>query len=1110
MNRLRWFTRHAAPWLAVLMVVALSAPAFAQGELGRISGIVRDQSGLAVPGATVVIKNEKTGQSRETISSADGRYTVTNLAASVYTVRAVLSGFATTEIVNSQLFPGQEVTLNIELKPAGVAEQVTVTADTTVLDISSARMGTNVIEREVMQLPINGRQLSQLYLQAPGSVNSGSGTFGDIRFSGRAVQQNAIRYDGIEGSAIIDASPGNLNGEIPSPFRLQSSLENVQEFRVDSNTYPAEFGTGTGGQVSVVTKSGTNGIRGGVFEYFRSDRFDSANFFDLQKSELRLHQFGGSAGGPIKKDRAFFFGSYEEYRLDAGINVIEAVPSALAWSRAVPAVLPLRDVFVGPGAVILPGASSNPDFDIAQLQALTTVRERAFSLRVDHKLSNNWTMFGRAFTDNGKNDTPEGVTGRVTKVRARPKNAVFTLQGLLSSSTLNELRVGYNSANTDVNGVAPIGQAFDLSASTINISGSIANTGIAGQGNSSGVAVPGGLVRANSATNGRGQPYRPYSLSIIDSFTTTRDSHILKVGGEYRQIRMETDRLGGTTYTYSNLTDFLANRISSIQYLGDVSEPSPINGGATGLRKAEQEYYIAYAQDEWHMTPHLTVNYGLRYEYYTPLREARDLDVLFDVDTGAIKPSSDRFFKSSKNNYQPRVSMTWAPGAGRTVLRGGYALVVGPGQTEDQIQPIESDRISSTLSSGAFPLDIAAVRANFLNNPNNRLFQPRAYANDYQIPERIHQYSVSLQRELPGRFVATVAYVGSQGRNLFLRSVTNQIVEVRTNPNPASSAIVIREFDIVNADGSISRPFAEVDYKTTGGRDNYNGLQTQFVRRFNTGVTLNAQYTLGRSFGNTAGSNEALTAANNARELADFDYDLGYNTFDVRHTFNLSALLNLPFGRGRKFGTEWGGLTQAVLGGWEVGAIVNARSGLPIQVQIVRPDVVYLDAAGNVFGSAAVGRTAVINTPGGGNTRNVRRPNIVPGVSPYLKDGTQWLNPAAFSTPAPGEFGNMKRGSIRGPSFRQVDLLISKHVELQGSRGFEFRIEVFNLFDRTNFANPPASLPNVLGNGTNQLQPDQPFTSAAAGTFGKLNSTVGRTVGLGTSRQVQFALRVNF
>jgi hypothetical protein len=354
--------------------------------------------------------------------------------------------------------------------------------------------------------------------------------------------------------------------------------------------------------------------------------------------------------------------------------------------------------------------------------------------------------------------------------------------------------------------------------------------------------------------------------------------------------------------------------------------------------------------------------------------------------------------------------------------------------------------------------------------------------------------------------VATAAYVGSQGRNLFLRSWSNKITNVLTNANPASNAVIIREFDIVQSDGTILRPFAEVDYKTSGGHDTYNSMQLSLVRRMNAGLTLNAQYTLSKSFGNTSGSNEALTAGN----PFNFDYDLGYNAFDVRHTFNLSALYSLPFGAGRAFMGNAHGLQQAVLGGWDVGAILNSRSGLPIDVRVTRPDVVYLDAAGNVFSSAAADRVAVINTPGGGASRSVRRPNLIPGVDPYLKNGLQWLNPAAFSMPGPGEFGNLERGALRGPGFSQVDLLINKRFALAGSANFEFRAEIFNLFNRDNFSNPVATLPNALGTGTNQLQPNQPFTSAAAGTFGRLTSTVGRTVGLGTNRQAQFALRVNF
>jgi len=229
----------------------------------------------------------------------------------------------------------------------------------------------------------------------------------------------------------------------------------------------------------------------------------------------------------------------------------------------------------------------------------------------------------------------------------------------------------------------------------------------------------------------------------------------------------------------------------------------------------------------------------------------------------------------------------------------------------------------------------------------------------------------------------------------------------------------------------------------------------------------------------------------------------------VRHTFNVSALYTLPIGAGHRVLGNASGLTQALLGGWDVGAIVNARSGLPIDVRVTRPDVVYMDAAGNIFGSAAAGRTAIINTLGGGSSRNVRRPNLIPGVDPYLKNGLQWLNPAAFSIPAPGEFGNLQRGALRGPSFKQMDFLATKRFDI-GTANVEFRWEVFNLFNTNNFSNPVATLPSALGTGTNQIQPEQPFTSAAAGTFGSLTSTVGRTVGLGTNRQMQFALRLNF
>ncbi len=1157
-GRLTCSLRFALALLVAFFIAQASA--FAQTDTGRITGTVRDANNAVVSGATIVVRNERTNEERTATTTGEGIFQVPALKASTYTVTATAPNFATTTADAVQINVGQELTLDLTLQTTGATATVNVNASSeSTLDTDSARIGANVNQREVVGLPLNGRQLSQLYLQAPGSVNSGSGTFGDIRFSGRAVEQNIVRYDGIEGTAIIDASPGNLNGEIASPFRLQSSLENVQEFRVDSNSYPAEYGTGTGGQINVVTKSGSNQFHGSLFEYLRNDALDARNFFDgATKSPLRLNQFGGSIGGPIVSDKAFFFFSYEGYRLRSGINFIEASPQ-LRFANAGalipgtttavnPGVQPLIAAFRSPQAAII-GVSADNNFDILQLQSRTIVNENAYAGRFDYRFNERNSFYARFFRDSGENDTPEGVTGRRTFVTARPQNGILSLQSVLTPAVVNEFKFGYNGARTRINGFAPTVNGIDLSSITINTTGSVAISGIAGQGNSSGVAVPGGLVRANSATNGRGQPYTPYSLSFIDNVNVTRGNHSYKFGGEIRAIRLYTDRLGGTTYTFSNLNSFLANTPTSIQFLGDVSAPSAFNNGATGERLAKQEYYISYAQDQWKIRPNLTLNYGLRYEYYTPLRENRDLQILFNIDNGQLRPPTEAAFRTSKANFGPRVAATYSPNFdngffsnGRSVFRAGFGIYYGPGQTEDQIQPIESDRIASTITNSTvtplvFPVNTSAIIANFAGNPNNRTYQPRAYANEYTVPERVYQYSFSFQQELPYKLNGTIAYVGSQGRNLFLRSVANRILPGQTTivdntalpsgvgvinrTNPTGQVIgvtTVRQFDILSG-ATIQRPYAEVDFKTSGGSDSYNALQTQLSRRLSNGLTMNAQYTFARSFGNTAGSNEARTAGNNAVARQDYNYDRSYNNFDVRHSFNLSALYDLPFGRNKRY--NLGSIGNALFGNFEVGGIVNARSGLPIEVGIVRPDVVIqnpttgevraLPSAISATSPLPAGFIAVVNTPGGGASRNVRRPDLIAGVNPYLNNDRNLLNPAAFAIPAPGTFGNLRRNALRGPNFRQFDLILNKRFRLMEGTNIEFRTEIFNIFNQANFALPSSSLNNALGSSTTSQQSGQPFTQASAGsTFGLLRSTVERTVGLGTNRQIQFALRLNF
>ncbi|HKB65086.1 MAG TPA: TonB-dependent receptor [Pyrinomonadaceae bacterium] len=1184
------FLRYVPLVLSAFLLVQVAA--FAQSDTGNLSGTVKDQNGAIVLGATVTAKNQRTGEERTATTNTDGTFSIRALKASAYTVTATNTGLGAT-VKDIEVNVGRETSLNIGMKLADLTAATVniISSEEATVTTGSATMGANVNPREVEGLPINGRQLSQLYLQAPGAMNSGSGTYGDIRFSGRATEQNIIRYDGIEGTAIIDTNPGNLNGEIPTPFRLQSSLENVQEFRVDSSNFPAEFGTGTGGQISLVTKSGGNKFHGSLFEYLRNDKLDAANFFDNiigQKSKLRLNQYGGSIGGPIKKDKAFFFFSYEGYKLRGGINAIEAVPGLA--SRVCPGGIVLGDTracsaatvaliptFRAAGTVALRTGTGIDPFDIVQLQANNIVNESSAAFRFDYKINQRHSTYFRFFRDQAFNSQPDGVSGRRIVISQIPQNGVVALTSVLRSNLLNEIKFGYNGAYSRISAQTPIVNGIDLSNLSFNISGSVAGFALPGQGANAGVTVPGGLIRANSAQNGRGQPYTPYSLSFIDNLNWTHGNHAIKFGGELRPVRLYTDRLGGLTYTWANISNFLANSLQSTQFLGDMSAPSPFFNNSTGVALAKQTFYIAYAQDEWKIKPNLTLNYGLRYEYYSPLKEANNRQIYFDIVNGVLRDPSGDPLIMKKNNFGPRVALTWSPNpagngffsGGHTVLRGGVGIYYGPGQTEDQIQPIESNRISSTLSGGAFPQDPAAIAANFINNPNNRAYQPRAYARDYSIPEKVYSYSFSWAQQLPYKLTLTSAFVGSQGRNLFLRSVANRILPGQTTiadgttlpttfgvvnrTNGAGGQVIavntIREFAIVSGTSSVLNPYAEVDYKTSGGRDSYRALQLSLGRRFSTGVTLNSQYAWSRSFGNTSGSNEARTAANNARAIGDYDYDLGYNNFDVRHTFNVSALYDLPFGKGKKH--DFGKAGNAILGNWGLGAIVNARSGLPLEIGIVRPDVVIqcVNTAGCVVPTGAGGATttfangfvaqlpgtintanplpagfiAVVNTPGGGASRNVRRPDLISGISPYLNNDRNVLNPAAFTTPLPGTFGNVPRNFLRGPNFQQFDLVFNKRFKFSESMNLEFRTEIFNIFNRANFDIPGSrlnlALPSValsggvytISSGANVVQPGQAYTQAAAGgTFGLLRQTVVRDVGLGTNRQLQFALRLNF
>jgi hypothetical protein len=1048
----------------LLAIAALAGAASAQQTESRITGRVLDQSQAALPGVTVTVTHRATAAVRTDVTDGEGNYAVTNLSPGAYTVTIELAGFGpkTREVV---LGVGLSERVDVELSVAALQEQVMVNAAAPVLDLSSAKIGVNVSPEEVQNLPVNGRNFANLMTLATGATSDGNGGWASVRFNGKSNQQNYLNYDGVDGTYVWDASPGYLNAT-GSQFRLQTSMESVAEFRVNSGLAPAESGFGAGGNITVVSKSGANAFRGSVFDYLRNDAMDAASKYigadgrREAKQPLDLNQFGGSLGGPLRTNKSFFFFSFEGLRQTTGLTFTEAVPSDEAIRR----VLAGEPIGSGAGqtadrtravAPLLTGfprataATSNPLVGLATLTSEARQEENTLSFRVDHRLTDRQSVYVRYLFSDGDVDTPDRtVTPRRVRARQQPKNLVVNHQAVLGGNVVNELKFGYNAPQTSASGFSnqanydPIG---------VSLSGTFTSSSIDARG-TTGIARSGLLIRATSASTTTGSFFDPRSLSINNATTWTRGRHTLKGGIEYRQIRSDFQFLGSTEITYNSITDFIDNRPAAVA----VSVDSPVF-------RPEQFYLVGFVQDTWALADRLTLDLGMRYDYYSVVKEAQGRARPFFVEDNAFAPEGAPFYDADKNNVSPRLSAAYEIND-KTALRAGFGLFYGPGQFEDRIQPIENYIERRRVQAADVPANGLQypVPASQLAN----LLSIRGYTHHY--PNEFNmQYGVSLSRELPAEINFTVGYTGSQGKDMFLRGVGNVLnVNTRVRPVP---------------------PYGQIDYKTAGcvdgltiagfpvsgcGYAQYNALQVSATRRFRSGFTGGVQYQFSRNRGTTQGSNEAATTQN----TFDYETEYGINPQDIPHTFNGSIVYLIP-GQG-----IW-------TGGWRIGGIVNARSGVPINVVISRPD------------NATVNGVTVTNIPGG-NSRGTQRPDLIPGVNPYLKDGVRWLNPAAFATPQPGSFGNLPRNFLRGPGFWQADLMVSKDFRFATSQSVQVRAEIFNIVNHLNYEMPAATLPNGA--------PGASFTDAQAGTFGYMLGPLNRTVGLGTARQTQISLRYSF
>ena len=1048
----------AAVLIAVTAATLTPISVSAQQTESRIVGRLVDESRGALPGATVTVTSKQTGAVRTAISEEDGSYAVTNLGPGAYTVQVDLAGFAsqTREVT---LGLGQVETFDLALAIASLQEAVTVSAAANVIDLSSAKIGVNVSPEEVQNLPVNGRNFANLMTLATGATSDGNGGWASVRFNGKSNQQNYLNFDGVDGTYVWDASPGYLNAT-GSQFRLQTSMESVAEFRVNSGLAPAESGLGAGGNITVVSKSGSNRFTGSLFEYKRDDALDAANKYDDKKQNLTLDQFGGSIGGPLAQNRSFFFASFEGLRQQTGLSFTEAVPSVEARRRIMAgepvgsgagqsaertrAVAPLLAGFPEGGT-----ATSNPMLALATLDTEATQEENTVSLRLDHRLSDSQSFYVRYLVSDGNLDTPDRtVTPRRVRAKQRPQNVVANYQGVFGGTMVNEIKVGYNGPQTSavafgaVGGYDPVG---------ISLSGTVTSASIDARG-TTGIARSGLLIRATSASSTTGSIFDPRSISFNDAMTWTRGTHTMKGGFEYRDIASQFQFLGSTEITYNSVNDFIDNRPAAIQVALDSPVFTP-----------QQYYLIGFLQDSWRATNRLTLDLGIRYDYYSVVKEKDGLARPFFVEDNAFSADPDNFYDPDKNNVAPRLSAAYALND-KTALRAGFGLFYGPGQFEDRIQPIENYIERRRVQTADIPGNGLAypVSPDIYRN----LLSVRGYTH-HRPDEYNVQYGTSLSRELPGAINLTIGYTGSRGKDMFLRGVSNTL-DFNTR---------LREAPTVG----------QVDYKTSGcldgltingqaingcGYASYDALQISTTRRFRAGFTGGLQYQYSRNKGTTQGSNEAATTQN----TFDYETEYGTNPQDIPHTFNGSLVYLVP-GEG------------LLRGGWRVGGIVNARSGVPINVTIARPD------------NLTVSGATVTNIPGG-NSRGTQRPDAVPGVDPYLKDGVRWLNPAAFTTPQPGTFGNLPRNALRGPGFWQADLMFSKDFRFLDTQGLQIRVEVFNIANRLNYENPAASLPN----GTAGV----PFTDAQAGTFGYILGPLNRTVGLGTARQTQISIRYLF
>jgi outer membrane receptor protein involved in Fe transport len=992
------------------IAAGLSFQLRAQVDESSLTGTVTDASGALITAVKVEAVSSTTGLRRETQSGSAGTYQMPGLPIGIYTVTFSKAGFRTTDFKSVELAVGQPRTLDARLAVGAVSETVEVAAPLDTLNRTSAEVGGLVEEKQIQELPISGRNWASLMLLVPGAVNYGDGSQRSIRFNGHSIDDANYTFDGIDNNGVQEQTQ-------KAETRLNIALNSIAEFRVSTAVYTAESGAAGGVQVNVVSKTGTNEFHGGTFYTIRNDALDSRSPFDgATIPPFTLHQFGGTFGGPLIKDKAFFFANYEGLRQDLGITQVSYVPNAAFRAKVIatsPALKPLMDAYpVGQTPL-------DSTTDQINLVASNSVREDAGMFRFDYRFSDKTTLYARYNIDDVYIDNPTDALGSHNVVPHVPTNAVLSVQRIISPNLLNEAKFGVNRANYHnySYGIAPVA----VSVSSASFSG-LTNTSLDTEVGT--------------------------TFSYIDNLTWVRGRHTFKFGVNVMRVRLNNsgNTLTTASLAYASTDDFVNNKASSATYLQ--------GEGVVGNRRT---FYQGYAQDTFKVTPNLTLNLGLRYEFYSVSHEILNRSAVVDIaGCGGFCPKGTPYYDPNTKDFGPRVGAAWAPAIfhGKTTFRSGFGIYYGGNQNDDFSDPAESAVPRYSLSSSDFP-GLAYPLVAFLD-PKNQLFSPKAL-DRHRKDLSYENWDFVIQQQLPQDFVAQVSYIGGEGHHLFSKYTVN-LIDPTTGKRPLAS-------------------FGSFGFKTNDGNNNFNGLQASLQRRFVRGLLFQTNYMWSHGIGDASiGSGEAIAFQNQACRACD----RGNTSIDVRHVLTMNGFYELPFGHGKPL-ANGNGFASKLVGGWELGGIFSARTGLPVNITVSRTAAQLLD----------------------GNTSG-QRPDLVPGVSIYAANQTinNWFNPAAFAAPANGKWGNLGRYDAFGPGAYEVDSSLQKQFRVTERVKLNFRAAAFNLMNHPEYKIPSSSVGSVSGS---------PPVIKPSATFGRISGILNTgATGTGAPRRIEFMFRAEF